>query len=371
MSIWRPVLAARIRQQAVAGLAEFRAVCIADGENRLSKDKDEVTQLIPQHSATTGDGEARPPDFSKYSAVTAVNAIVAKSVGNARPPRFAERSATTADATAVATTVAKTVGNARPPRIAEHSATTKSVLAEPPGELGGGEARHPGIAKYMATTKSVLAQPSGEFHCEVGRSWSRTSGTSSAAASTVVKPANLGLLRSQSVVPCKILGWVKRWFNDRSFGFITPEDGAEDVCIHWKQVVGTKVLRQGGTVSDDTENDERKGKYKAVNCIVTRSGGGGKHVSGDDDMSVRGKQLADTEGLRLRNTVSHDTADDDRNGNYDPHLEVAARRLWDPCGKYWTSSYQGKSSVVTEMWSPVEDFCNASQCQDIFEVVRG
>ena len=41
-------------------------------------------------------------------------------------------------------------------------------------------------------------------------------------------------------------GWVKRWFND---GFITPKDGGEDVCINWKQLVGTKVLRQGDTVS--------------------------------------------------------------------------------------------------------------------------
>ena len=34
------------RQQTVANLAEFWALCIADGENRLSKDKDEVTQLF-------------------------------------------------------------------------------------------------------------------------------------------------------------------------------------------------------------------------------------------------------------------------------------------------------------------------------------
>ena len=104
-------------------------------------------------------------------------------------------------------------------------------------------------------------------------------------------------------------GCVKRCFNDRSFGFITPEDGRENVYIHWKQLIGTKVLKQGDTVSFDTEYDERKGKYNAVNCNVTPSVSGGKHVGGNDDMSVRGKQRADTEGLRLRNTVSHDTAE--------------------------------------------------------------
>ena len=109
------------------------------------------------------------------------------------------------------------------------------------------------------------------------------------------------------------------------------------VClyIHWKQLVGTKVLKQGDTVSYDTEYDERKGKYKAVNCGVTPS-----------------------------------TTDDDRNGNNDPHLEVAARRLWDLCEKYWASSYQGKSIVISEMWSSMEDYCKASRCPDIYEVVR-
>ena len=64
---------------------------------------------------------------------------------------------------------------------------------------------------------------------------------------------------------------MKRWFNDNSFGFITPTDGGEDVYIHWKQLVGTKVLRQGDTVSYDTEYDNSKGMYKAIKCVVTSS----------------------------------------------------------------------------------------------------
>ena len=55
-------------------------------------------------------------------------------------------------------------------------------------------------------------------------------------------------------------GWVKRWF------FTTPKDGGEDVYIHWKQLVGTKVLRQG--VSCNTEYDKSKGRYMAINCTV-------------------------------------------------------------------------------------------------------
>ena len=66
-------------------------------------------------------------------------------------------------------------------------------------------------------------------------------------------------------------GWVKRWFNDRSFGFITLRDGGEDVCINWKQLVGSKVLSQGDTVSCNTAYDNSKGTYKIINCTVTSS----------------------------------------------------------------------------------------------------
>ena len=38
--------------------------------------------------------------------------------------------------------------------------------------------------------------------------------------------------------------------------------------IHWKQLVGTKVLRQG---SYDTEHDKSKGRQKAIKCAVTSS----------------------------------------------------------------------------------------------------
>ena len=55
---------------------------------------------------------------------------------------------------------------------------------------------------------------------------------------------------------------------------------------------------------------------------------------------------------------------------YYPQLEVAARRLLDLCEKYFASSHHGKSSVITEMWSPTEDFCNAPQCTVLCEVVR-
>ena len=149
----------------------------------VEQGQDEVTQLIPQERTTEHiTKHRRSPDFAKCSAVTVVDTTVAKtearpleiakhmaagetrltkSVIEAWPPGIEKRSATTADATAVDTTVAKSVSDARPLRIVEHS------------------------AKYMATTKSVLAEPPGKFQDEDGM--------------------KLGLLRSQRIVPCKIL----------------------------------------------------------------------------------------------------------------------------------------------------------------------
>ena len=91
----------------------------------------------------------------------------------------------------------------------------------------------------------------------------RASGTSSVVGSTVANPVD-----DQKTSDT---GWVKRWFTDKSFGFIKHMDGGEDVYIHWKQLVGTKVLRLGDTVSYNTEYDKSKEMYKAIKCAVTSS----------------------------------------------------------------------------------------------------
>ena len=40
---------------------------------------------------------------------------------------------------------------------------------------------------------------------------------------------------------------------------------------HWKQLVGTKVSRQGDTVLCNTEYDNSKGRKKAIKSAVTSS----------------------------------------------------------------------------------------------------
>mmetsp|Transcript_3452 Transcript_3452/g.9265 ORF Transcript_3452/g.9265 Transcript_3452/m.9265 type:complete len:134 (+) Transcript_3452:119-520(+) len=90
-------------------------------------------------------------------------------------------------------------------------------------------------------------------------------------------------------------GSVKKWFDDKGFGFITPDDGGDDVFVHRLALVGAESLEQGDTVTFDSEYDDRKGKYKAANVAITSSnggggGGGGKGYGGYDGGKGKGKQ---------------------------------------------------------------------------------
>lgn len=62
------------------------------------------------------------------------------------------------------------------------------------------------------------------------------------------------------------MGTVK-WFNpDKGFGFIEPEDGGEDLFVHFSAIQGSgfKTLEEGARVEYD-EGEGRDGKKQAVN----------------------------------------------------------------------------------------------------------
>merc|ERR1712060_96696 len=72
-------------------------------------------------------------------------------------------------------------------------------------------------------------------------------------------------------------GTVKKFFADKGFGFITPDDGSEDVFVH-RKVHGedrSAYLEQGDKVTYEVEWDDRKQKYSASSCTGFKSGGGG------------------------------------------------------------------------------------------------
>ena len=60
-----------------------------------------------------------------------------------------------------------------------------------------------------------------------------------------------------------------KWFNsDKGFGFLTNDNGGEDVFVHVSAIVsdGFKTLEEGQKVTFDTEQDPKNSrKLRAVN----------------------------------------------------------------------------------------------------------
>eukprot|EP00429_Kryptoperidinium_foliaceum_P066078 CAMPEP_0176061870 /NCGR_PEP_ID=MMETSP0120_2-20121206/30849_1 /TAXON_ID=160619 /ORGANISM="Kryptoperidinium foliaceum, Strain CCMP 1326" /LENGTH=212 /DNA_ID=CAMNT_0017395431 /DNA_START=81 /DNA_END=716 /DNA_ORIENTATION=+ len=70
-------------------------------------------------------------------------------------------------------------------------------------------------------------------------------------------------------------GSIKNWNAEKGFGFISPDDGGDDVFCHKSAIPGTEMLDRGDKVLFDEDYDEQKGKTRAVNVTVTSGGRGG------------------------------------------------------------------------------------------------
>merc|ERR1712050_540297 len=73
------------------------------------------------------------------------------------------------------------------------------------------------------------------------------------------------------------MGTVKKFIQEKGFGFIEPEDGGDQVFVH-RSVNGddrSAYLEEGQEVEYEVEYDDRKGKYAATSCTGFKTGGDG------------------------------------------------------------------------------------------------
>ncbi|MVT70266.1 cold-shock protein [Bradyrhizobium pachyrhizi] len=59
------------------------------------------------------------------------------------------------------------------------------------------------------------------------------------------------------------MGTIKKWIDDRGFGFIAPDDGGADVFLHASALPLSTVPEVGARVSFEVKLDPRSGRMRA------------------------------------------------------------------------------------------------------------
>ena len=62
-----------------------------------------------------------------------------------------------------------------------------------------------------------------------------------------------------------------KWFNtEKGYGFISNDEGGEDVFVHFSAITteGYKTLSEGQKVTFDVEKDPKNKKLKASNVVI-------------------------------------------------------------------------------------------------------
>eukprot|EP00419_Tripos_fusus_P009759 CAMPEP_0172660622 /NCGR_PEP_ID=MMETSP1074-20121228/4167_1 /TAXON_ID=2916 /ORGANISM="Ceratium fusus, Strain PA161109" /LENGTH=133 /DNA_ID=CAMNT_0013476257 /DNA_START=74 /DNA_END=475 /DNA_ORIENTATION=- len=68
-------------------------------------------------------------------------------------------------------------------------------------------------------------------------------------------------------------GFVKKWFEEKGFGFIGQDNGGEDLFCHRSHLSGADALDPDAKVRFDEVWDDRKGKMHADNVSLVDGGG--------------------------------------------------------------------------------------------------
>lgn len=68
-------------------------------------------------------------------------------------------------------------------------------------------------------------------------------------------------------------GTVKKWVDEKGFGFLLPDGGGNDVFVHRSALVGLVSLSAGDRVTYEAKDDGKcRGKFKAFNVVISECG---------------------------------------------------------------------------------------------------
>ena len=99
-------------------------------------------------------------------------------------------------------------------------------------------------------------------------------------------------------------GTIKKFFEDKGFGFVTPDDGSEDIFVHVKDNPDLVGCQAGDAVTVNTEWDDRKGKYKGTDLSVGGGGGGFEGAPGGGRWPRRERAWPVSDAVSLTQTPS-------------------------------------------------------------------
>jgi CspA family cold shock protein len=63
-------------------------------------------------------------------------------------------------------------------------------------------------------------------------------------------------------------GTIRRYFEERGFGFIRPDQGGKDIFVHIRALTQGNTLHEGDHVEFEMGRDERLNKDRAENVRV-------------------------------------------------------------------------------------------------------
>lgn len=98
------------------------------------------------------------------------------------------------------------------------------------------------------------------------------------AAAAAAAAGNVGVHSSGLPTGVPVTGRVKAWYEDKGYGFLTPDNGGPDVFVHRNQLSVGQSLDQGVTVTFEARLNPMRGKYEATRCegaVKPLSGGVG------------------------------------------------------------------------------------------------